>query len=148
VKYIFTLKGAIWWKSEVMHPFDWSNVVYINRDIDANDAGEAIRAAKRIVKDLREENPSRDHNDYGVKAELFLGTPGQPLWEYRFAKGKVRKEYWEKKAAKADNPRDTSFYSVAIRTFTEPPEPPKQIFKKGGVIRHPFPGRRIGGRAG
>ena len=145
-KYSYTLKSAIWWKSQSMYPFDYSNVIYVNRDIDANDAGEAIRAAKRIIKDLRKENSSRDHEDYGVKVELFLGTQNQPLWEYRFAKGKARKEYWEKKAAK--DPKDPSFYKVAIRVFTEPPDPPEQIFKKGGVIRHRLSRRRLGSRAG
>jgi hypothetical protein len=146
VKHIFTLKGAIWWRPQDGRPFDWSSVVFIDRVIDVNDAGEAIRAAKMIIRDLRKENPSRDREDYGVKVGLFLGTQGQPLWEYRFAKGKARREYWEKKAAK--DPKYPSFYEVAIRVFTEPPDPPRQIFKKGGFLGSGRSRRRLGSRAG
>lgn len=148
-KYTFTLKGAVWWKPKDMRPFDWSNVIYINRDIDANDAREAINAAEKIVKKIGEENPSKDHEDYGIKAELFLGTQGQPLWEYRFAKGKMKKEYWEnRKAEKENDPKHVSFCEAATRIFTEPPEPPQPLFRKTGVIRHGLSRRRLGGRAG
>jgi hypothetical protein len=133
-KYVFTLKGAIWWEKTSHKPFDLSHVVFINREIEANDAGEAIRAAKKIVKDLRKENPSRDHKDYGVKAELFLGN--QPVWEQNFAKGKMSEEHWQK--LKEQEPENAVFYKACARIHTIPPDPPTPIFRKTGVIhRHP-----------
>lgn len=141
MKYVFTFKGAIWWEKASHQPFDLSHVVFIHREIEANDAKEAIKAAEKIVKDLRKENPSKEHKDYGVKAELFLGE--QSIWKCRFAKGKMRKEHWEKKKVK--EPERTLFYEAILRFYTEPPEPPQPIFKKGGVVRLPgLSKRRLG----
>lgn len=142
-KYGFTLKGAIWWEKTSHQPFDLSHVVFIRREIDADDAKEAIKAAEKIIKDLREKNPSKNHKDYGVKAELFLGQPGEPLWTYNFSKGKMKKAYWDKLAAK--EPKKSLFFEAASRIFTIPPDPPQPMFKKGGVVRLPgFSQRRIG----
>ena len=133
-KYTFALKGAIWWEKTIHQPFDLSHVVFINREIEANDAREAIGVAEKIVKNLCKENPSKKHEDYGVKAELFLGE--QSVWEHRFAKGNASKEYWEKR--KALDPKFPGFYEVALRVFTEPPERPQPIFRRTGVLhRHP-----------
>ena len=135
-KYTFALKGAIWWEKTSHRPFDLSHVVFINREIEADDAREAIVAAEEIIKDLREKNPAEMHEDYGVKAELFLGTQGPPCWEYRFAKGKADKAYWEKR--KELDPKFPGFYEVALRVFTEPPERPQPIFRRTSVLhRHP-----------
>ena len=135
-KYVFTLKGAIWWEKTSHQPFDLSHVVFINREINADDAREAIIAAEEFLKDLCEKNPAEMHEDYGVKAELFLGTQVPPCWEYRSAKGKADKKYWEKR--KAQDPKFPGFYEVALRVFTEPPERPQPIFRRTGVFhRHP-----------
>lgn len=131
----FLVMGGIWfWEGN--GPFGRKDVPltlpFHQKDFEAADPKAAIVAVKDQLKKLKEVYPSRRYKDYGVQIRLFIEGAKDPFWQYNFAKGKASPAHYNQR------PIDRSM-AEAVETFVIHPatnfQEPRQIFKKGGVIR-------------